>query len=69
MSEQARRIEHEAIPEWAEGIYLNKGFFDEALVYYDDEAVYFECRGEDSSIVRFTFNMIETLKKGVEEEE
>ena len=68
MSEQARRIEHEAIPEWAEGIHYNKGMFNEALVYYDDEAIYFECRGDDSSIVRYTFEMIETLKRVVEEE-
>jgi hypothetical protein len=25
MSEQARKIEHEAIPEWAEGLYYSKG--------------------------------------------
>jgi hypothetical protein len=68
MSEQARQIEHEAIPQWAEGIHYNKGIFNEVLVYYDDEAVYFECRGDDSSIVRFTFEMIETLKQVVEEE-
>jgi hypothetical protein len=39
MSEQARKIEHEAIPHWAEGLYYNKGLFSEALVYYDDEAI------------------------------
>ena len=40
----------------------------EVLVYYDDEAIYFECKGKDSGIVRFTFKMIEGLKT-VEEEE
>jgi len=69
MSEQARNIRNEAIPQWAEGLYYNKGLFDEALVYYDEEAVYFECRGKDSGIVRFTFEMLETLKRVVEEQE
>jgi hypothetical protein len=68
MSEQARRVKHEAIPQGAEGLYYNKGIFDEALVYYDDEALYFECRGNDSGIVRFSFEMLETLKQVVEEE-
>ena len=67
MTEQARKIKNKAIPEWAEGLY-NKGLFSEALVYHDDESIYFECRGKDSGIVRFTFEMIEGLKI-VEEEE
>jgi hypothetical protein len=28
--------------------------FAEVLVYYDEESIYFECRGKDSGIVRFT---------------
>ena len=68
MSEQARRVRHEAIPQWAEGLYYNKGLFSEALIYYDDEALYFEVRGQDSGIVRFSFEMLETLKEVVEEE-
>jgi hypothetical protein len=40
----------------------------EVLVYYDDEAIYFEHKGKESGIVRFTFEMIEGLKI-VEEEE
>jgi hypothetical protein len=67
MSEQARKIQHEAIPEWAEGLYYNKGLFSEALVYHDDEALYFECRGKDSGVVRFSFEMLETLSEVVEE--
>ena len=67
MSEQARKIENEAIPEGAEGLYYNKGLFSEVLVYHDDEAVYFECRGKDSGIVRFSFEMLETLKEVVED--
>jgi hypothetical protein len=68
MSEQARKVRNEAIPQWAEGLYYNKGLFSEALVYYDDEALYFEVRGQDSGIVRFSYEMLETLKEVVEEE-
>jgi hypothetical protein len=67
MSEQARKVKYEAIPQWAEGLYYNKGLFDEALVYYDDEALYFEVRGKDSGIVRYSYEMLETLKVVVEE--
>jgi hypothetical protein len=69
MSEQARGIRHEAVPQWAEGLHCNKAIFSEALVYYDDEAVYFECRGDDDEIVRFSFEMLKTLKQVVEDEE
>jgi hypothetical protein len=69
MSEQARRVENKAIPEWAEGLYYNSGLMKEVLVYHDDEAIYFEHRGKESGIVRFTFEMIEGLKIVEEEEE
>jgi hypothetical protein len=75
MSEQARKVRNEAVPQWAEGLYYNnnnnnKGlFFSEALVYYDDEALYFELRGKDSGIVRFSYEMLETLKVVVEEQD
>ena len=69
MSEQARKIEHEAIPQWAEGLYYNKGLFTEAILYHDDEGLYFELRGKDSGIVRLSFEMLETLKTVIEEEE
>jgi hypothetical protein len=68
MSEHARGIRQEAIPPWAEGLHYNKAVFSEILVYYDDEAVYFETRGDNSSIVRFTFDMLKTLAKVIEEE-
>jgi hypothetical protein len=68
MTEQARNIKHKAIPEWAEGLYYNKGIFSEVLVYYDDEFIYIEHKGKENGIVRFTFEMIEGLKI-VEEEE
>ena len=61
-TEQARKIKNKAIPEWAEGLYYNKGLFSEALVYHDDESIYFECRGKDSGRVRFTVERIEGLK-------
>jgi hypothetical protein len=66
MSEQARKVKQH-IPEWAQGLYYNSGLITEVLVYYDDEAIYFECRGQDSGIARFTFAMIEGLRR-VEEE-
>jgi hypothetical protein len=66
--EQQRKIKSEAIPKWAQGLYYNEGVFSEALVYHDDEAIYFEHKGKDSGLVRFTFEMIEGLKI-VEEEE
>ncbi len=69
MGEQARKIEHEAIPQWAEGLYYNKGFFSEALIYHDGEALYFEIRGEDSGVVRLSFEMLETLAQVIEEEQ
>jgi hypothetical protein len=67
MSEQARKVKNEAIPQWAEGLYYNKGLFSEVLVYYDDAALYLECRGKDSGIVRFSFEMLETLNEVAEE--
>ena len=68
MSEQARKIKNKSIPEWAEGLYYNSGLISEVLVYHDEESIYFEHKGKESGIVRFTFEMIEGLKI-VEEEE
>jgi hypothetical protein len=68
-SEQQRKIKSEAIPQWAQGLYYNKGVFSEALVYHDDEALYFEIRGKESGIVRFSFKMLETLGEVIEEEQ
>jgi hypothetical protein len=68
-SEQQRKIKSEAIPKWAQGIYYNEGNFREALVYHDDESLYFELRGKDSGIVRFSFEMLETLGRVIEEEQ
>jgi hypothetical protein len=68
-SEQQRKIKSEAIPKWAQGLYYNEGVFSEALAYHDDEALYFELRGKDSGIVRFSFEMLETLGEVIEEEQ
>jgi len=57
------------IPEWAEGLYYNSGIMSEILVYHDDESIYFEHRGKESGIVRFTFEQLEGLKIVEEEEE
>jgi hypothetical protein len=62
MSEQARKVKNEHIPEWAEGLYYNSGLISEVLVYHDDEAIYFEHRGKDDGVVRLTFEMLEGLK-------
>jgi DNA-binding transcriptional MerR regulator len=69
MSEQAQRVENKNIPEWAQGLYYSSGITSEVLVYYDEEAIYFEHRGKDSGIVRYTFEQIEGLKIVEEEEE
>ena len=68
-TEQARKIKHKAIPEWAEGLYYNKGLFNEILLYHDDESVYIEHKGKESGIVRFSFEMLEGLKMVEEENE
>jgi hypothetical protein len=68
-SKQQRKITSEAIPQWAQGLYYQEGAFREALVYHDDEALYFELRGKDSGIVRFSYEMLETLGNVVEEQE
>jgi len=68
MSEQAQKVKNKNIPEWAEGLYYSSGLMSEVLVYHDDESIFFEHRGKNSGIVRFSFEMIEGLKI-VEEEE
>jgi len=57
------------MPRWAEGLYYNKGLFSEVLVYYNEEALYFECRGKDGGVVRFTFEMLESLSRLVAEDQ
>ena len=62
ITEQARKIKHKAIPEWAEGLYYNEGLFSEVLVYHDEESIYLEHKGRENGVVRYTFEMIEGLK-------
>ena len=70
MSEQAQKVVNKNIPEWAQGLYYSSGMSSEVMVYYDDEAIYFEHKGKESGIVRFTsFEQIEGLKIVEEEEE
>jgi hypothetical protein len=69
MSEQAQRVVNKNIPQWAQGLYYSSGMSSEVLVYYDDESIYFEHKGKDSGIVRYTFEQIEGLKIVEEEEE
>ena len=69
MSEQAQEVKNKNIPEWAQGLYYNSGLIKEVLVYHDDESIYFEHKGKESGIVRFTFEMIEGLKIVEDEEE
>jgi len=68
MSEQVKKVQHKNIPQWAQGLYYNSGLMSEVLAYYDEEAIYFEHKGKESGIVRFTFEMIEGMKI-VEEDE
>jgi hypothetical protein len=69
MSEQAQKVKNKNITEWAQGLYYSSGISSEVVVYYDDEAIYFEHKGKDSGIVRFTFEQIDGLKMVEEEEE
>jgi hypothetical protein len=69
VSEQARKVKNEAIPQWAQGLYYNKGLFSEAIVYHDDQAIYFELKGKEDAVVRFSFEMLETLTEVMEEEQ
>jgi hypothetical protein len=68
MSEQAQKVKNKNVPEWAEGLYYTSGLMSEVLVYHDDESIYFEHRGKESGVVRFSFEMLEGLKI-VEEEQ
>ena len=69
MSEKAQKVKNKAIPQWAEGLYYNKGLFNEALIYHDDKAIYFELRGQDNGVVRFSYEMLDTLKEVIEDEQ
>jgi hypothetical protein len=67
MSEQAQKVVNKNIPEWAQGLYYSSGMSSEVMVYHNEEAIFFEHKGKDSGIMRFTFEQLEGLKI-VEEE-
>ena len=67
MSEQAHQTRDDPIPQQADGLYYDKGIFDEAVVYYDGEAVYFPTRDTDSDTVCFSYVTLETLIQALEE--
>ncbi len=66
MSEQERRTRGD--PRRCRRTPLQQALFSEVVIYYDGEAVYFEHRGKDSGIVRFTFEMLATLGQVAEDE-
>ena len=55
------------LDEWYEE--YDERLFSEVLVYHDDEALYFELRGKDSGVVRLSYEMIDTLKEVIEDEQ
>lgn len=55
MSEQAHKTRVDPIPQRADGLYYDKGTFDEAVVYYDDEGVYFQTKNKDNGTVGFAY--------------
>jgi hypothetical protein len=71
LSEQARKVRKEAIPDLAEGLYYNKGLFDEGLLYHGRGGPLLrgQGRGQCQSVVRFSFEMLEAFKQAVEEDE
>jgi hypothetical protein len=68
VSEQARQRRDAPILLRADGLYYDKGIFDEAVVYYDGEAVYFPTRDKDTDTVCFSYVTLETLIQALEEE-
>jgi hypothetical protein len=67
VSEQARQRRDDPILLQADGLYYDTGIFDESVVYYDGEAVYFPTRDTDSGTVRFSYVTLETLIQALEE--
>jgi hypothetical protein len=68
VSEQAHQRRDDSILLQADGLYYDKGIFDEGVVYYDGEAVYIPTRDNDSDTVRFSYVTLETLIQALEEE-
>jgi hypothetical protein len=68
VSEQAHQRRDDPILLQADGLYYDKAIFDESVVYYDGEAVYFPTRDKDSGTVRFSYVTLATLIQALEAE-
>ena len=68
VSEQAHQRRDDSILLRADGLYYDTGIFDEAVVYYDGEAVYFPSRDKDSNTVCISYVTLETLIQALEED-
>ena len=55
MSEQAYKVRNEAVPQGADGLYSDKGTFDEAVVYYGGEGVHLQTKNKDNGTVGFAY--------------
>ena len=55
MSKQAHQRRDDPILLRADGLYYDTGIFDEAVVYYDGEAVYFPITNKDNGTVGFAY--------------
>jgi hypothetical protein len=55
VSEQAHQRRDDPILLRADGLYYDTGIFDEAVVYYDGEAVYFPTWDKASDTVSFSY--------------
>jgi hypothetical protein len=69
MTEQARKIKHKAIPEWAEGALLQQGDLLRSNRLPRRRGHLLRVQGKDDGIVRFTFDHLEGLKIVEDEEE
>ena len=69
MSKQARKVRKEAIPEWAEGLYYNKGLFKKGPLQRGTPLFRGQGQGQSGGVVLFSFEMLEAFKQALEEDE
>jgi hypothetical protein len=55
VSEQAHQRSDDPILLRADGLYYDKGNFDEAVIYYDGEDVYFQTKNKDNGTEGFAY--------------
>jgi hypothetical protein len=55
VSDQAHQRRDDPILLRADGLYYDKGTFDEAVVYHDGEDVYFQAKNKDNGTVGFAY--------------